>query len=135
MGEKEVAYRNHNERKQKLVQLKDEKQVRSRNDLNILHQNIRSLWGKCGELEILLDTEVTKVDVLCFTEHWLNYHKIKAININHFTLASAFCRENSDHGGSCILVKKGVVTLPHIITYCHTLCNRSLFRDSGTTDK
>ncbi len=28
-----------------------------------------------------------------------------------------------------------VVTLPHIITYCHTLCNQSLFRDSGTTDK
>ena len=64
----------------------------------------------CGELEILLDTKVTKVEVLCFTEHWLNYHKIQAININHFTLASAFCRENSDHSGSCILVKKGITT-------------------------
>ena len=67
------------------------------------------MWGKCGELEILLETEVTKVDVLCFTEHWLNNHKLQAININHFTLASAFCRRNGDHGGSCILVKKGEI--------------------------
>jgi exonuclease III len=28
---------------------------------------------------------------------------------NHFTLASAFCRKNSDHGVSCIFVKKGVI--------------------------
>ena len=92
------------------VKEKGEKQVRNCKNLNILHQNIRSLWGKCGELEILLETEITKVEVLCFTEHWLNNHKLQAININHFTLASAFCRRNSDHGGSCILVKKGVIT-------------------------
>jgi len=66
--------------------------------------------GENVELEILLETEVTKVDVLCFTEHWLNDHKLQAININHFTLASVFCRRNSDHGGSCILVKKGEKT-------------------------
>jgi hypothetical protein len=58
-------------------------------------------------LEILLETEI---EVLCLTEHWLNYHKLQAININQITLASAFCRNNSDHGGSCILVKKGVQT-------------------------
>jgi hypothetical protein len=80
------------------VKGKGEKQVRNGNNLNILHQNIRSLWGKCGELEILLEIQVTKVEVLCFTEHWLNYHKIQTININHFTLFSAFCRSNSDHG-------------------------------------
>jgi hypothetical protein len=32
------------------------------------------------------------------------------MQINHFTVASAFCRRNSDHGGSFILVKKGVIT-------------------------
>ena len=58
--------------------------------------------GKMWRLEILLETEINNVEVLCFTEHWLNYHKIHAINNNHFTLASSFCRRNSDHGGSCI---------------------------------
>ena len=76
---------------------------------NVVHQNIRSLWGKYEELEILLETEINNAEVLCFTEHWLNCHKIHAININNFTLANAFCRKNSDHGGSCILVKQGVM--------------------------
>jgi hypothetical protein len=62
------------------------------------------------KLEILLETVINNVEVLCFTEHWLNCHKIHAIKINHFTLASAFCRKNSDHGGSCIFIKKGVMT-------------------------
>ena len=47
--------------------------------------------------------------MLCFTEHWLNCHKIHAININNFTLANAFCRKNSDNGGSCIFVEQGVM--------------------------
>jgi hypothetical protein len=87
------------------VKGKGEKQVRISNNL-VIHQNIRSLWGKCGELEILLETEINNVEVLCFTEHWSNCYKIHAININNFTLVSAFCRKNSDHGGSCIFIKK-----------------------------
>ena len=47
------------------------------------------------KLEILLETETNNVEVLCFTEHWLNCHKTHAININYFTLANAFCRRNS----------------------------------------
>jgi hypothetical protein len=72
--------------------------------------SFRSLWGKCGELEILLETEINNVEVLCFTEHWLNCHKLHAININNFILANAFNRKNNDHGGSCIFVKKGILT-------------------------
>ena len=86
------------------------KQVRSIKSLNVVHQNIRSLWGKFGELEILLATELHKTEVLCFTEHWLNCHKIQAVNINNFTLANTFCRKNNDYGGSCIFVKQGIMT-------------------------
>jgi hypothetical protein len=43
------------------VKGKGEKQVRSGTKLNVVYQNIRSLWGKCGELEILLDTEINNV--------------------------------------------------------------------------
>jgi len=89
---------------------KDEKQVRIGKSLSVVHQNIRSLWGKCEELEILLETEINNAEVLCFTEHLLNCHKIHVININSFTLASAFCRKNSDHSGSHIFVQQGVMT-------------------------
>jgi hypothetical protein len=68
-------------------------------------KTLEAYGKKCGELEILLENEINNVEVLCFTEHWLNCHKIHAININHFTLANAFCRKDSDHGGSCIFVK------------------------------
>jgi len=88
----------------------EEKQVRSTKSLNIVPQNIRSLWGKCEELEILLATELNNVEVLCFTEHWLNCNKIHAVYINNFMLANAFCRKNSDYGGSCIFVKQGIIT-------------------------
>ena len=92
------------------VKEKGETQVRTGNNHSIVHQNIRSLWGKCGELEILLETEMSNAEVLCFTEPWLNCHKIYAININHFILANAFCRRNSDPSGSCIFVRNGVMT-------------------------
>jgi hypothetical protein len=88
------------------VKGKGEKLVRIGDNLNVIHQNIGSLWGKYGEWEILLETEINNVEVLCFTEHWLNCYKIHAININNFTSASAFCRKNSDHGGSCIFIYK-----------------------------
>ena len=88
----------------------DVKQVRSDKSLNIVHQNMRSLWGKCEDLEILLTTEIYNAEVLCFTEHGLNCHKVHTIKINNFMLGNAFCRTNSDHGGSCILVKQGIIT-------------------------
>jgi hypothetical protein len=64
-----------------------EKQARIGNNRNAVHQNIRSLWGKCcGQLEILLETEINIVEVLCFTEHWLKCHTVHTININRFIL-------------------------------------------------
>ena len=69
------------------------KQVRGTTSLNIVHQNIRSLWEKCEELEILLTTELINAEVLCFTEHWLNCSKMHAVSINNFILINAFCRK------------------------------------------
>jgi len=66
--------------------------------------------GKSEELEILLETEINSAEGLCFIEHWLNCHKIHAINNKNFTLANAFYKENSDHSGSCIFVKQGLMT-------------------------
>jgi hypothetical protein len=45
-------------------------------DLCVLHPNIRSLSGKCAEFKVLLESDVKNVDVLCFTEHWLNSQKV-----------------------------------------------------------
>jgi hypothetical protein len=91
-----------------------------RKEVNRLELVITSMWytktledyGQKMELEILLETEINNVEVLCFTEHWSNSHKIRAIKINQVILANAFCRKHNDHGGSWIFLKKkkGVMT-------------------------
>jgi len=56
--------------------------VRENNEISIsiLHQNICSLRHKTPELEIWLNTELNQVNVLCLTEHWLNFQNL--INTN-----------------------------------------------------
>jgi hypothetical protein len=75
--------------------------------IDILHQNIRSSKRKYRELQVLLHTDFNNVDILCFTEHWLNHQHIEAIQFDNFMLTSKFCRMN-DGGGSCIYVKKEI---------------------------
>jgi hypothetical protein len=75
--------------------------------LGILHQNIRSIKGKFRELQVLLYTELKNIDILYFTEHWLNHQSLHTINFDNFSLSSEFCRIN-DKGGSCIYIKKGI---------------------------
>lgn len=72
--------------------------------MGVLHQNIRSLSGKCRGLEVLLATGVKIVDVLYFTEHWSNSQKLHAINIDHYMVANTFCSTNNKRGGSFIYV-------------------------------
>jgi hypothetical protein len=43
---------------------------------------------------------------LCFTEHWQKEQQTKFLNIDQFKLVSKFCRNNTEHGGSCIYVRQ-----------------------------
>jgi exonuclease III len=62
------------------------------------------------ELNVLLQSELADVDVLCLLEQWLREEYIKLISIDKLKLASNFSRSKSDHGGSCIYVKHHVQT-------------------------
>ena len=61
-------------------------------------------------LNVLLQSELADVDVLCLSEHWLREEYIKLISTDKFKLANNFSRSKSDHGGSCIYVKHHVQT-------------------------
>lgn len=37
-----------------------------------MHQNVQCLRNKIDEIEIMLKDELKDVEILCFTEHWLN---------------------------------------------------------------
>lgn len=74
-------------------------------DLLILfHQNIQCLRNKVGELEVYIDSQKDRPDVICLTEHWMTEEEIKFIKIQGYQLKSFFTRKERQHGGSCIFV-------------------------------
>jgi hypothetical protein len=80
------------------------------NMLSILHNNVQSINNKLLELNILLQSELVDVDVLCLTDHWLREGNIKLISNDKFKLTGNFSRSRSDLGGSCIYVKHHLQT-------------------------
>jgi hypothetical protein len=78
--------------------------------VSILHHNVQSINSKSLELNVLLQSELANVDVLCLSEYWLREKCRTLISMDKFKLASNFTRSKSKHGGSCIYVKHHVET-------------------------
>lgn len=72
----------------------------------LLHVNVRCLRNKIS----LIESSISNFDVsfLCITEHWLLDNECEYINIEGFSLASAYCRKKHVHGGSMIFCSKNV---------------------------
>ena len=93
---------------QKTVKVEKEgkmKQEQKTDMVSIFHHIVQSINNKVLELNVILQTELAEVEVLCLSEHWLWGEYIKLISIDEFKLASNFSRNKSSHGGSCIYVK------------------------------
>jgi hypothetical protein len=93
--------------------------------VSILHHNVQSINNKLLGLNVLLQSELQDVDVLCPSEHWLREEYIKLIIIDKLKLASSFSRNKSDHGGSCIYLKHNVQTKE--INYLHGISKEKDF--------
>jgi exonuclease III len=89
----------------KVVKKEKLKQEQNNTVVTVFHQNVQSINNKLLELNVIVQTELEKVDVLCLSEHWLREEYIKLISINEFKLTSNFSRSESIHGGTCIYVK------------------------------
>ena len=63
---------------------------------------MQSINNKLAELDLLLNSFLKHIDVLCFTEHWLKDDYLKVIKMDLYKLVSYFSRKNYDHSGSCI---------------------------------
>ena len=74
--------------------------------LQIYHQNIQGLRWKTDEVRDSLYPGLPHV--LCFTEHHLNQHEIKLLQIDSYALGASFCRNSFKMGGVCIFVNKNL---------------------------
>jgi hypothetical protein len=93
---------------QKTVKVEKEgkiKQTPKSDMISIRHYNLQSITNKLLELNVLLQSELTDVDVLCLSEYWLREEYIKLIGVDKFKLASNFSKSKGDLGCSCIYVK------------------------------
>jgi hypothetical protein len=76
----------------------------------VLHQNIQSIRNKLLDIDLVLKARIKNIDVLCFTEHWIQEDYLTTIQIDQYKLVSHFGRKIYKHGGSCIYVKKSILT-------------------------
>lgn len=74
--------------------------------LNVGHINVQCLRNKLNLLEIFAHQQ--NLHVLCITEHWADETELKSLSIPHYTLVSAFCRVNSQHGGVAIYTRNDI---------------------------
>jgi hypothetical protein len=58
------------------------RQASTLNELLILHHNVQSMRNMLPELVVLLNTEFIDLDILCFSEHWLNDEQIKTLKLD-----------------------------------------------------
>ena len=71
--------------------------VKSKGNLRVLLQNIRSVTNKVADLEIVL--QQGNVDILMLTEHWQSPESITEVSFSNHKLVSHFCRPARRHGG------------------------------------
>lgn len=75
---------------------------------SIYYHNIQSIPNKTDEITLYLDEISDNIDILAFTEHWLDNNKEPYVKIKNYCMTSNFVRQLSKHGGSCIFVRNNI---------------------------
>jgi len=99
-------------------------------EIRLLHHNVQSLSNKLLDTAIMLTTEHSKIDSVCFTEHWLSEVQMKILNIGGFGLANNFSRSHSMSGGSCIFIRNTIEMKD--VNYLKDLGQEKIFEISAT---
>jgi len=78
----------------------------NRNKLMVLHQNIWGIINKIDEFLNFLPSNASQV--ICLTEHHMKTEEIANVNLEQYTLGTAFCRQTYKQGGVCIYISKNI---------------------------
>lgn len=75
--------------------------------LNIIHLNVRSLQRHWGEINVILDQHLNKIDLIVFTETHLKLETVDFYNFDNFEKYS-YCRPDQRGGGIIIYVRRSL---------------------------
>ena len=98
-------------------------------EIRLLHHNVQSLSNKLLDIAIMLATEYSNINILCFTEHWLAEPQLEVVSIDGFKLVSSFSRSHSASGGSCIFIRNTIETKD--VNYLRDLGKEKVFEISA----
>jgi hypothetical protein len=79
-------------------------------EIRLLHYYVQSISKKLLDIAIMLATEHSNINILCFTEHWLSEIQLKVLNIDSFRMVISFSRGHSASGESCVFIRNTVET-------------------------
>lgn len=72
-----------------------------------LHQNLQSIGSEFNKLQYIVDKH--RVDFLAVTEHWKSNEELQHYRLQGYNLASYFCRNEGEHGGSALYLKDNII--------------------------
>lgn len=74
--------------------------------VDIMHLNVRSLFNKIDQLELLMQDNYSEIDIICLSETWLKETQMQTAHLNGFQLASYMTRKGVRGGGVCMFIRK-----------------------------
>jgi len=98
-------------------------------DIRLLYHNVQSLSNKLLDIAVILATDYSYINILCFTEHWLSDAQLQVLNIDGFKLVNYFSRSHSASGGSCIFVRN-IIEMKDV-NYLRKLGKERIFKISA----
>jgi hypothetical protein len=77
----------------------------SQNSLVLVHQNVRGIISKTGELQEFFSNDKIYPHILCFTENHMSRNDIRSVGIEKYVLGSCFSQSTLQKGGVCACVR------------------------------
>jgi len=76
----------------------------SQNSLVLVHQNVRGIISKTGELQEFFSNNKIYPHILCFTENHMSRNDVLSVGIEKYVLGSCFSQSKLQKGGVCVCV-------------------------------
>ena len=87
----------------------------SQNSLVLVHQNVRGIISKTGELQEFFSNDKIYLHILWFTENHMSRNDVQSVGIEKYVLGSCLSKSTLQKGGVCVCVCVCVFVMMYIL--------------------